>query len=199
MIVTNPDANLTLRDLTFSFLLSARVSSLKGPLKLHRLRQDVCKQGMVCMLMRTVSKAVAAGGGAVLFDDGLVFKKGDAQRWLDGKQGEFALFKAPTDKVLENYYPHISERGATKRKTAGSGFDRTSAAAASFTSNEFARIFGLLTGNEAIRIALLRSGLDLTRSELDKVTSRDEFGRQKWSHCSMTRVFSCLHHAQWMP
>jgi hypothetical protein len=43
-IVTNPDANLTPRDLTFSFLLSARVSSLKEPLgelKRHRIRQDV--------------------------------------------------------------------------------------------------------------------------------------------------------------
>jgi hypothetical protein len=83
-IVTNPDANLTPRVLAFSFLLSARVRSLKGPigeLKRHRLRQDVCEQSMVCMLMRTVSKAVAAGGCAVSFDYGLFCKKGDAQRW----------------------------------------------------------------------------------------------------------------------
>jgi hypothetical protein len=99
-IVTNPDANLTPRVLTFSFLLSARVRSLKEPLEeltLHRLRQDICKQSMVGMLMRTVSKAVAAGGCAVSFNYGLVFKKGDAKRWLDGNPGEFALFKAPTD------------------------------------------------------------------------------------------------------
>jgi hypothetical protein len=41
--------------------------------------------------------------------------------------------------------------------------------------NEFARIVGLLTGNEAVRAALLRSGLDLTRSELDKGVGRDDF------------------------
>jgi hypothetical protein len=72
---------------------------------------------------------------AVSFDYGLVFKNSDAQRWLDGKPGEFALFKAPTDEVLEKYYPHISEKGATKRRPAGSGSDRTSAAEASYTSN----------------------------------------------------------------
>jgi hypothetical protein len=177
-IVTNPDENLAPRDIIFSFLLSTRVSNLKGPhgeLNRHRQRQDVCKQTMVCMIMRVVSKAVAAGGGAISFDDGIVFKKGDAQRWLDGNPGEHALFMAPTDELLEKYYPYPPSTGASKRKTAARGATGTFVAAASFTSNEFARTVGLLTGNEAVRAALLRSGLDLTRSELDKGVGRDDF------------------------
>jgi hypothetical protein len=123
-IVTNPDENLAPRDITFSFLLSTRVSNLKGPhgeLKRHRQSQDVCKQSMVCLLMRVFSKAVAAGGGAISFDDGIVFKKGDAQSWLDGNSGELALFKATTDELLEKYYSYLPRSGASKRKSASRG------------------------------------------------------------------------------
>ena len=127
------------------------------------------------MLMISVSQEVTAGKGAISFDDGIVFKKVDAQRWLDGLNGENALFKAPTDESLDKYYPYPPNNGLLKRRTAANGTTVGPIATVSFTFNEFARIVGLLTGNETVRAALLRSGLDLTRRELDIRAGRDEF------------------------
>ena len=102
-------------------------------------------------------------------------KNNDAQRWLYGLSGKNALFKAPTDESLEKYYPYPPNSGLLKRKPAANGTTVGPIATASFTCNEFARIVGLLTGNETVRAALLRSGLDLTRRELDIRAGRDEF------------------------
>jgi hypothetical protein len=54
--------------------------------------------------------------------------------------------QGPFNEVLEKCYSYLPEKGTTKRKFAGSGSDRMFAAAASLTSNEFARIVALLTG-----------------------------------------------------
>jgi hypothetical protein len=157
----------------YSFLYAARVSVLKGPsgpLKKHKLPQGLNKQAMVAALFQIVCKAVSDGAGELGFDDGVVFASGDAMRWLKSSQrSSLSLFKAQSDSVLEKYSP-IPSRGR-KRKNIR--------ATASFTANEFARVVTILTTDQGVRRALLRSGLDLTRGELDRGVGRDDFWVQQ--------------------
>jgi hypothetical protein len=162
-------SQFTPRDMLYSFLYGARVSALKGPsgpLKQHKLPQSLNKQAMVSALLHVVSKAVADGGGSVGFDDGVVFSAGDANRWLNSPaRPRLSLFEAPTDALLEKFTP-VTSRGK-KRKSAQPS--------AAFSVNEFARVVALLITNHDVRRALLRSGLDLTRGELDRGVGRDDF------------------------
>jgi hypothetical protein len=85
------------------------------------------------------------------------------------QRSSLSLFKAQSDSVLEKYSP-IPSRGR-KRKNIR--------ATASFTANEFARVVTILTTDQGVRRALLRSGLDLTRGELDRGVGRDDFWVQQ--------------------
>jgi hypothetical protein len=170
LIIDEPTSSkLTPWDKLYSFLYGARVSALKGPsgpLKQHKLPQNLNKQAMVSALLQMVSKAVSEGGGSVGFDDGVVFSSGDANRWLQSPgRPRLSLFEAPPDALLEKF-TRITSR-SKKLKSAQSS--------AAFSVNEFARVVAVLTTNHDVRRELLSSGLDLTRSELERGVGRDEF------------------------
>jgi hypothetical protein len=168
-------ADPKLRDIFYSFLLSMPVSKMRGPagpLKKQGIPQQLNKQAMTAALFHVAAKRVADGGGRVSFDDGLVFDRGDASRWYTSsrRQGIFDLRVAPTDTLLSLYAPSRTSRGKSKSEI------RTVCAA--LTVNEFARLVGFLVVDGPVRAALLKSGLDLTHSDLDSRAHRDDF----WIH-----------------
>jgi hypothetical protein len=161
-------SQLTPRDKFYSFLYGARVSAIKGPsgpLKQHKLPQNLNKKAMVSALLHVVSKALAEGGGSVGFDDGVLFSGGDANRWLKSQgRPRLCLFEATPEALLEKFTPITSR--SKKRKIAQPS--------AAFSVNEFARVVAVLTTNHDVRRTLFRSGLDLTRGELNCGVGRDE-------------------------
>jgi hypothetical protein len=121
---------------------------------------------MVSALLPVVSKAFAEGGGSVGFHDGVVFSGGDANRWLKSPgRPRLCPFEATPDELLEKFTPITSR--SKKRKSAQPS--------AAFSVNKFERFVAVLTTNDDVRRALLRSGLDLTRGELDRGVGRDDF------------------------
>jgi hypothetical protein len=162
-------SQFTPRDILYSFLYGARVSALKGPsgpLKQHKFPQNLNQQAFVSGLLPVVSKAVAEGEGSVGLDDCVVFSTGDATRWLNSpSRPRLILYEAPPDVLLEIFIPITFRRNNRKRAQPS----------AAFSVNEFARVVAVLITNHEIRRALLRSGLDLTRGELDRGVGRDGF------------------------
>jgi hypothetical protein len=166
----------TPRDILYSFLVSRTVSQLKGtngPLKKHKIAQGGSKQMLVSSLLRAVSKRVQNSGGKLNFDSGVVFTSGAAHEWLrsDARSVIGSLLVAPTDEDLETYRP---ESGMSAGGRRGSGAELT-VSAPPFTVDEFSRLMALLVDDEDIKAALMQSGQDLTRKDLERRVGRDDF------------------------
>jgi hypothetical protein len=140
-----------------------------GPLKKHGIPQQLNKPAMAAALFHVVSRKVADSGGRINFGDGLVFSHGDASRWYSTSCLPVVSFLrvAPTDASLAHHTPIRTSRGKNKIDA------RTTSA--SLTINELARLVCFLVNDEQVGAALLKSGLDLTHSELDSRAHRDEF------------------------
>jgi hypothetical protein len=170
-----PDTNAasaTPRDVLYSYLLSLKVNDFKGPnkpLKRHKIPQSLAKQAMVSCLLCVAAKRVSDGGGAVEYDGGHVVEKGAATAWFKSRdRHHLSLRLAPCNTSLQKFSPFANkEKGATRSSVASGG--------GALPIDEFARLLSVLIDDDEARSALLLSGLNLSREQLDRREGRDEF------------------------
>jgi hypothetical protein len=139
-----------------------------GPLKKHGIPQQLNKQAMAAALFHVVSRKVEDSGGRINFDDGLVLARVMHHDGTVPLADQVSFLRvAPTDASLAHHKAIRTSRGKNKLDA------RTTTA--SLTVIEFARLVCFLVNDEQVRAALLKSGLELTHSELDSRAHRDEF------------------------
>jgi hypothetical protein len=116
------------------------------------------KRTLICLLLMSASQRVV--GGTALWKD--IFSP-DFAAWVSDP----VTIAIQTDADLHMFRP-----APTRCASAiGAGDEREP----SFSVNEFARLCAILYCDNTVRSSLIRSGLNLTRAQLDRGETRDEF------------------------
>jgi hypothetical protein len=127
---------------------------------------------LTASLMCVVTTKVNRSGGSLGYDSGIAFAAGDAEKWYKEpkrpKQG--SMFVSPSAEALEKFFTAPLEPRTGKKSGVG-----TPANADPALSVDESRLIALLVGDEAIHAALLQSGLNLQRRDLDRRVGRDDF------------------------
>lgn len=148
------------RDLVWSFLRSSTVPTLRTYCKDYNVVQKgrklemqvhlfekLCQGSDTSTIWSTVPNSPSCTEGHKAFHE-----------WISTRVSSFQWHLAPQVQAED-----------TNGNTLIRGFSSV------FTTNEFARLIVLIATNDTLREALLRSGLELSRNQLDQRMSRDAF------------------------
>ena len=155
------------RDRVYTFLSSSRVPDLRALAKLFKLGTVGNKRNLICKVLMFLYKVERNGGQnwpAVV-----------AAKYVDWikspPQLNKVFYMCPEERQITSGQPESLGRRTSER--SGSGLDVSISSDPRFTLDEFARLCAILFRNEEARAALLKTGEDLTRAELDRRESRD--------------------------
>jgi hypothetical protein len=142
-------------DKFFTFLTTCTVAQLRARLREMGQTQRGDKNALSFRIFRKVATDAAASG------DWLQAAGAEYGEWIGSPEGQLATWKsAPCSEELSGVVLRIGER-----PVGGTIFSVT----------DFARLCVILTQDEQVRCSLVKSGKNLSRSELDAGVRRDDF------------------------